>query len=37
MTRPPTPFPGYPAGVMPAFGSLSDKQVGDLVAFLTAS
>ena len=28
--------PGYPAGVMPAFGSLSDKQVGDLVAFLTA-
>jgi mono/diheme cytochrome c family protein len=28
--------PGYPAGVMPAFNSLSDKQVGDLVAFLTA-
>ena len=28
--------PGYPSGVMPAFNSLSDKQVGDLVAFLTA-
>lgn len=26
--------PGYPSGVMPAFTSLSDKQVGDLVAFL---
>ena len=26
--------PGYPNGVMPAFTSLSDKQVGDLVAFL---
>jgi mono/diheme cytochrome c family protein len=29
--------PGYPSGVMPAFNSLSDKQVGDLVAFLTSS
>ena len=29
--------PGYPRGVMPSFSSLSDKQVGDLVAFLTAS
>jgi len=29
--------PGYPSGVMPAFSSLSDKQVGDLVAFLTSS
>lgn len=29
--------PGYPSGVMPSFSSLSDKQVGDLVAFLTAS
>ena len=28
--------PGYPSGVMPAFSSLSDKQVGDLVAFLTS-
>ena len=28
--------PGYPRGVMPAF-QLSDKQVGDLVAFLTSS
>jgi cytochrome c2 len=28
--------PGYPSGVMPAFASLSDKQVADLVAFLTA-
>ena len=28
--------PGYPNGVMPAFASLSDKQVGDLVAFLLA-
>lgn len=26
--------PGYPNGVMPAFTSLSDKQLGDLVAFL---
>jgi mono/diheme cytochrome c family protein len=26
--------PGYPNGVMPTFSSLSDKQVGDLVAFL---
>jgi mono/diheme cytochrome c family protein len=26
--------PGYPNGVMPVFSSLSDKQVGDLVAFL---
>jgi mono/diheme cytochrome c family protein len=29
--------PGYPSGVMPAFNSLSDKQVGDLVAFLTSA
>ena len=29
--------PGYASGVMPSFSSLSDKQVGDLVAFLTAS
>ena len=28
--------PGYPSGVMPSFSSLSDKQVGDLVAFLTS-
>jgi mono/diheme cytochrome c family protein len=28
--------PGYPNGVMPAFTSLSDKQVGDLVAFLVS-
>lgn len=27
--------PGFPAGVMPAFTSLSDKQIADLVAFLT--
>ena len=27
--------PGYSDGVMPAFSSLSDKQVADLVAFLT--
>jgi cytochrome c2 len=27
--------PGYPNGVMPTFGSLSDKQIADLVAFLT--
>jgi len=27
--------PGFPKGVMPAFTSLSDKQVADLVAFLT--
>jgi len=27
--------PGFPAGVMPSFSSLSDKQVADLVAFLT--
>jgi mono/diheme cytochrome c family protein len=27
--------PGFPSGVMPAFTSLSDKQVADLVAFLT--
>jgi cytochrome c1 len=27
--------PGFPAGVMPAFTSLSDKQLADLVAFLT--
>jgi cytochrome c oxidase subunit 2 len=27
--------PGYPSGVMPAFSSLSAKQVADLVAFLT--
>ena len=27
--------PGYPEGVMPAFTSLSDKQVSDLVAFVT--
>ena len=29
--------PGYPSGVMPSFAALSDKQVGDLVAFLTSS
>jgi len=29
--------PGYPSGVMPSFSSLSDKQVGDLVAFLTSA
>jgi mono/diheme cytochrome c family protein len=28
---------GYQAGVMPSFERLSDEQVGDLVAFLTAS
>jgi mono/diheme cytochrome c family protein len=27
--------PGYPNGVMPTFSSLSDKQVADLVAFVT--
>lgn len=27
--------PGFPANVMPSFSSLSDKQVADLVAFLT--
>jgi cytochrome c oxidase subunit 2 len=27
--------PGFPDGVMPSFSSLSDKQVADLVAFLT--
>jgi len=27
--------PGFPKGVMPAFASLSDKQVADLVAFVT--
>jgi cytochrome c oxidase subunit 2 len=27
--------PGYKSGVMPAFSSLSDQQVADLVAFLT--
>jgi cytochrome c1 len=27
--------PGFPANVMPSFASLSDKQVADLVAFLT--
>src|SRR4051812_14225353 len=27
--------PGFPDGVMPAFSSLSDQQVADLVAFLT--
>jgi mono/diheme cytochrome c family protein len=27
--------PNYPGGVMPAFTSLSDKQLADLVAFLT--
>jgi mono/diheme cytochrome c family protein len=27
--------PGFPNGVMPVFSSLSDKQVADLVAFLT--
>jgi len=27
--------PGFNAGVMPSFSSLSDKQVADLVAFLT--
>ena len=27
--------PGYNAGVMPSFSSLSDQQVADLVAFLT--
>lgn len=29
--------PGYPKGVMPSFAGLSDKQVADLVAFITAS
>lgn len=28
--------PGYPSGVMPSFAALSDKQVGDLVAFVTS-
>jgi mono/diheme cytochrome c family protein len=28
--------PGFPKGVMPAFSSLSDKQVNDLVAFVTS-
>ncbi len=27
--------PGFPANVMPSFGSLSDQQIADLVAFLT--
>jgi mono/diheme cytochrome c family protein len=27
--------PGFPKGVMPAFTSLSDQQLADLVAFLT--
>lgn len=27
--------PGFQPGVMPAFSSLSDKQIADLVAFLT--
>jgi cytochrome c oxidase subunit 2 len=27
--------PGFPAGVMPSYASLSDTQVADLVAFLT--
>jgi len=27
--------PGFPNGVMPTFSSLSDKQLADLVAFLT--
>jgi mono/diheme cytochrome c family protein len=27
--------PGYPQGVMPSFAGLSDKQVADLVAFIT--
>jgi mono/diheme cytochrome c family protein len=27
--------PGYPSGVMPSYSSLKDKQVADLVAFLT--
>jgi mono/diheme cytochrome c family protein len=27
--------PGFPKGVMPAFTSLSDEQVADLVAFVT--
>ena len=27
--------PGFPAGVMPSYSSLSDQQVADLVAFLT--
>jgi cytochrome c551/c552 len=27
--------PGYPQGVMPSFSGLSDKQVADLVAFIT--
>jgi cytochrome c oxidase subunit II len=29
--------PGYPSGVMPSYSSLQDKQVADLVAFLTKS
>ena len=28
--------PGFPKGVMPSFASLSDKQVRDLVAFVTS-
>jgi cytochrome c551/c552 len=28
--------PGFPKGVMPSFASLSDKQVSDLVAFVTS-
>ena len=27
--------PDYPAGVMPSYSKLSDKQIADLVAFLT--
>jgi len=27
--------PGYPSGVMPTYSSLTEKQVADLVAFLT--
>ena len=27
--------PGFPSGVMPSYSSLKDKQVADLVAFLT--
>ena len=27
--------PGFPSGVMPSYSSLQDKQVADLVAFLT--
>jgi len=28
--------PGYPSGTMPSFASLSPKQIGDLVAFITS-